>query len=55
VGGPWALDDFMLCLQQKKLLDTGEYMVISVNDEFYNVDLKTVNDGNRQSKLFKLF
>lgn len=46
------MDDFMLCLQEKKLLDTGDYMVISVNDEFYNPDLKTVQDS-RQSKHFK--
>lgn len=49
VGGPWALDDFMLCLQERKLLETGEYMVISVNDEFYNPDLRTVQDS-RQSE-----
>lgn len=49
VGGQWALDDFMLCLQDKKLLDSGDYMVISVNDEFYNPDLKTIQDG-RQSE-----
>lgn len=49
VGGQWALDDFMLCMQDRKLLDSGDYMVISVNDEFYNPDLKTIQDG-RQSE-----
>lgn len=52
VGGPWALDDFMLCLQERKLLDTGEYMVISVNDEFYNPDTKPVQEG-KPSEYFK--
>jgi hypothetical protein len=49
VGGPWALDDFMLSLQERKLLDSGDYMVISVNDEFYNPDLKTGQETGRQS------
>lgn len=39
----------MLSLQEQKLLDTGEYMVVSVNDEFYNPDPKAVQD-NRQSE-----
>lgn len=52
VGGPWALDDFMLCLQERKLLETGEYMVISVNDEFYNPDLRTVQDSRQSEYLF---
>lgn len=41
----------MLCLQERKLLDTGEYMVISVNDEFYNPDLKTAQES-RQSEFY---
>lgn len=49
VGDHFTLDDFMLCLQERKLLDKGDYMVISVNDEFYNPDLKSVQD-NRQSE-----
>lgn len=28
--------DFIKCLQDRKLLQTGEYMVISVDDEIYN-------------------
>lgn len=47
VGGQWALDDFLLCLQEKKLLENGEYMVVSVNDEFYNTDLKNVQDNSK--------
>lgn len=54
VGGPWALDDFMLSLQEKKLLENGEYMVISVNDEFYNPDLKTVQDSRQSECLTKV-
>lgn len=42
----------MLCLQEKKLLESGDYMVISVNDEFYNPDSKPVQDS-KQSKLVK--
>lgn len=37
----------MLDLQERKLLDSGEYMVISVNDEFYNPDLRTVQDSKQ--------
>lgn len=40
----------MLCLQEKKLLESGDYMVISVNDEFYNPDSKPVQDS-KQSEL----
>ena len=48
VGGQWALDDFLLSLQERKLLETGEYMVVSVNDEFYNPkDLKFVQDNTK--------
>lgn len=43
----------MLCLQERKLLDSGEYMVISVNDEFHNPDLKAVQDS-KQSEYSKL-
>lgn len=54
VGGQWgsfegALYDFMHCLQERRLLDSGEYMVISVNDEFYNPERKSMHDG-RQSE-----
>lgn len=28
--------DFVKCLQERNLLQTGEYMVISVDDEIYN-------------------
>lgn len=28
--------DFIKCLQDRNLLRTGEYMVISVDDEIYN-------------------
>lgn len=30
----------MVCMQDRKLFDHGEYMVIAVNDEFYNPDYK---------------
>lgn len=52
VGGQWALDDFLLCLQDKKLLENGEYMVVSVNDEFYNTDLKNVQDNSKSKFIF---
>lgn len=53
VGDYWAMDDFMMCLQEKKLLDKGDYMVISVNDEFYNPDLKV--QDSRQSEFYKRY
>lgn len=28
--------DFLTCMQQKHLLDNGEYIIISVDDEIYN-------------------
>lgn len=28
--------DFVRCLQNRKLLETGKYMVISVDDEIYD-------------------
>lgn len=40
VGGQYALEDFMECMQERKLLDNGDYMVIAVNEEFFNPDYK---------------
>ena len=36
IGEHIALIDFLRCLQNLKLLETGEYMVISVDDEIYD-------------------
>lgn len=36
VGEHIALIDFIKCLQRRKLLDTGDYVVISVDDEIYD-------------------
>ena len=35
VGENLALEDFVRVMQNKKLLETGNYMVVSVNDEIY--------------------
>ncbi|KAK9883749.1 hypothetical protein WA026_001938 [Henosepilachna vigintioctopunctata] len=36
VGEHIALIDFVKCLQRRRLLDSGEYVVISVDDEIYD-------------------
>lgn len=36
VGEHIATVDFVRCLQNKNLLQTGEYVVISVDDEIYD-------------------
>ncbi|XP_044758334.1 guanylate cyclase 32E-like isoform X2 [Coccinella septempunctata] len=36
VGEHIALIDFVKCLQRRKLLDSGDYVVISVDDEIYD-------------------
>lgn len=36
VGEHIAMVDFVRCLQNRKLLETGNYMVISVDDEIYD-------------------
>lgn len=36
VGEHLALVDFVLCLQRRTLLDNGDYIVISVDDEIYD-------------------
>ena len=36
IGEFFALIDFVRVLQNKKLLETGEYAVISVDDEIYD-------------------
>lgn len=38
MGEHIALVDFVLCLQRQRLLEFGEYIVISVDDEIYNPD-----------------
>ncbi|GLV44985.1 Guanylyl cyclase at 32E [Carabus blaptoides fortunei] len=45
VGEHIALVDFVKCLQRRKLLDTGDYVVISVDDEIY--------DPNRRIKIMQ--
>jgi len=38
VGEHIALVDFVYCLQRLHLLDKGEYIIISVDDEIYDPD-----------------
>lgn len=45
VGEHIALIDFVKCLQRRKLLETGDYVVISVDDEIY--------DPNRRIKIIR--
>ncbi|KAJ8974726.1 hypothetical protein NQ317_000392 [Molorchus minor] len=45
VGEHIALIDFIKCLQRRRLLDTGDYVVISVDDEIY--------DPNRRIKIIR--
>lgn len=45
VGEHIALIDFVKCLQRRKLLQTGDYVVISVDDEIY--------DPNRRIKIIR--
>lgn len=40
VGEHIALVDFVRCLQQRRLLERGEYVVISVDDEIYDPEHK---------------
>ncbi|XP_054260292.1 guanylate cyclase 32E-like [Macrosteles quadrilineatus] len=40
VGEHIALVDFVRCLQQRRLLERGDYVVISVDDEIYDPDHK---------------
>lgn len=37
MGEHIATVDFVRCLQNKNLLQTGEYVVISVDDEIYDL------------------
>lgn len=36
LGEHIALLDFIKCMQNRKLLDTGNYVIISVDDEIYD-------------------
>nr|XP_022903993.1 uncharacterized protein LOC111416258 [Onthophagus taurus] len=45
VGEHIALIDFVKCLQKRKLLETGDYVVVSVDDEIY--------DPNRRINIIK--
>lgn len=45
VGEHIALIDFIKCLRRRKLLDSGDYVVISVDDEIY--------DPNRRIKIIQ--
>jgi guanylate cyclase, other len=42
VGEHFAMVDFVKCLQNRGLLKTGNYMVISVDDEIYDLS-KRIN------------
>lgn len=54
VGDHWALDAFMLCMQEQKLFDNGDYMVIAVNDEFYSPEHKLSHES-RPSEFYQLY
>lgn len=45
VGEHIALVDFIKCLQKRSLLESGDYIVISVDDEIY--------DPNRRIKIIR--
>jgi hypothetical protein len=47
IGEHVALVDLVKCLQHRKLLDTGEYIIVSVDDQIYDPDnkLSTVQRG----------
>lgn len=45
LGEHIALVDFIKCLQARKLLDTGNYVIISVDDEIY--------DPTRKAKIIR--
>lgn len=42
--------DFVRCLQNRKLLESGEYIVISVDDEIYNANVNIME----RSELYSL-
>jgi hypothetical protein len=48
VGGQYPFDAFMLCLQERELLESGDYMIITINDEFSNKDVKIVQESSRR-------
>lgn len=52
MGEHIALIDFIRCLQRRKLLDSGDYIVISVDDEIYdpNRRIKIIRRGKAQKK-----
>jgi guanylate cyclase len=52
VGEHIALVDFVYCLQRLHLLDKGEYIIISVDDEIYDPDHR-LNIVQRGEYLFE--
>lgn len=49
--------DFVRCLQNRKLLETGKYMVISVDDEIYDAKRRSniMERGMENLYFFLLF
>lgn len=46
--------DFIRCLQNRKLLETGDYMVISVDDEIYDPTkrLSIIERGKHEHNIY---
>lgn len=40
IGEHIALIDFLFCMQQRNLLDQGDYIIISVDEEIYNPQME---------------
>jgi hypothetical protein len=57
VGEHFVMVDFVRCLQNRDLLKTGNYMVISVDDEIYDASKRTnmMERGKHSCLLNKIF
>lgn len=55
IGEHIAMIDFLRCLQSLKLLQTGQYMVISVDDEIYDPSKQSdiIGRGNKKNIVIK--
>ncbi len=43
--------DFISCMKKRKLLDRGDYIIISIDDEIYNPQMdKILQKGNAGKK-----
>lgn len=54
IGEHIAMIDFLRCLQSLKLLQTGQYMVISVDDEIYDPSKQSDIIGRGNKKILSL-